>query len=269
MGLDNPRLSIVTVCLNRETTLPQALRSVREQDVTGVEHIVVDGGSTDGSLDHLKEAEELAVSAGIDFRWLSEPDKGIYDAMNKGLRMARGEIIGILNSDDYYEPDALKRVINATKSDSEAGIFYGYLRVIMENGKELQTLRYRYENYLLNLESGVFAGTQHPTCFVRNSVYKRIGMFDTQFPIAADYDFLIRAMRGDVGFHPIDEVLCNFRLGGASDRMNDYERFKQRDAIMLKNMLITEAQYAKRRNVLKYQRYKMLKQRILRLILRA
>jgi glycosyltransferase involved in cell wall biosynthesis len=257
-----PLVSVITVCRNSIATLAHAIDSVLGQSYRPIEYVIVDGASTDGTLDVIKGYESKFRSEKLQFRWKSEPDGGIYDAMNKGITMTSGSIIGILNSDDFYEPDTVRAVSEASVQFPEVGIFYGFLRVLMNDGQELQILRYRYENYLLNLQSGVFAGTQHPTCFVRRAVYEQIGGFDTQFSIAADYDLLVRAMKAGVPFYAIDKVLCNFRKGGASERMSEFERLKQRYGIMFKNGLLTAEEYGRKQNELRYKKYKEFKQRL-------
>jgi GT2 family glycosyltransferase len=179
--------------------------------------------------------------------------------------MARGDIIGLLNSDDYYEPHTLQTIADASREHPGVGIFYGLLRILLR-GKELQVYRYRYENYLLDLEMGVYAAAQHPTCFVRRAVYRQIGVFDTSFSIAADYDFLIRAMKSGIEFLPLDAVLSNYRLGGASDRMSDHERLKQRNAVLYKNGLLSEEEHLKRQKRMRYTKYRALKQRLAQLL---
>jgi len=255
-----PLLSIITVCRNSEATINQTFRSVYNQSYKNIEYIVVDGLSSDGTQDIISEYQRKFQSKGIGFQWVSEKDKGIYDAMNKGIAMSKGEIIGILNSDDFYEPGALERIASVALDRPQYGIFYGFLRVIMNDGRELQTYRYRYENYLLNTETKVLSGAQHPTCFVRRNVYDQIGGFDLQFPIAADYDFLLRAMKTGIKFYALNKVLCNFRLGGISDCMNDYERFNQRYGVLKKNNLLSESDAQRMKKYVKYQKYKAIKQ---------
>jgi glycosyltransferase involved in cell wall biosynthesis len=253
------KISIITVCRNRAATIGRTFESIIQQKYRPIQYVVVDGQSTDGTIEVIRDYAGKFANAGIPFEWKSEPDGGIYDAMNKGIVQSTGDVVGIINSDDYYEPDALTAVAGAAVENPQAGIFYGFLRVIMGNGQELQTYRYRYENYLNNRQSGVFSGTQHPTCFVRRKVYDQVGFFDTGFPIAADYDFLLRAHLADVDFMPLDRVLTNFSLGGASDTMSDYERFKQRYAIMFKNGLMSEEEYRKARKNVQYTWYKQIK----------
>ena len=268
MPLSNwPLISIITVCRNSANTLWRTFDSVLHQEYRDVDYVVVDGASTDGTLDVIKEYEMKFRSKGMRFRWISEPDDGLYDAMNKGIAMAKGSIIGILNSDDYYEPGTLQVIAEACANHPEVGIFYGFLRVLMD-GEEVLIYRYRYERYLLDLKTGIYSASQHPTCFVRRNVYDRVGVFDTQFPVAADHDFLIRAMKAGVKFHPLDAVLSNFSSGGAADQMSDYERLRERYGVFYKNGLLSGAEYRQKQGVLRYNKYKELKQKMVRLFFR-
>lgn len=262
-----PLVSIVTVCRNSSDTIRRALDSVLQQGYKNIDYIVVDGNSTDTTVNTLKAYEEKFRSVGIRFHWISEPDEGIYDAMNKGLRMVQGGIVGILNSDDYYESGAIEAVGKASCLYPEAGIFYGFLKAYFE-GEEVLVYRYRYERYLLNRQSGIYSAAQHPTCFVRRNVYDKIGLFDTQFSIAADHDFLIRASLAGVKFHALDLVLSNFNSGGASERMSDFIRIKERYGVWQKNGLLSADEYARFKNYLRYNKVNDIKQRITRRLFR-
>lgn len=255
-------ISIVTACLNSEKTISRTFDSILSQSFTKIEYIVVDGASTDSTPEIIKKYEKKFKSPKIIFKWNSESDKGLYDAINKGIAIANGKIIGILNSDDYYEFDALETIANAHIQHPDIGIFYGFLRV-MFNNSELVIHRYNYDNYLLNLQTGILAATQHPTCFVRREIYSSIGNFDTQFTVAADYDFLLRAKINGVNFFALNKIITNFSKGGMSDRMTDYQRFKQRYEILYKNKLISETEYQKQKKQLHYYRYKQMKQKII------
>jgi glycosyltransferase involved in cell wall biosynthesis len=253
-------LSIITVSYNSASTLARTFDSVLSQNFNGeIEYIVIDGASTDDTVSLIRQYEGLFSSCGIYFSWISEPDKGIYDAMNKGITMANGELVGILNSDDFYEPDTLKRVSEAAGKSPDADIIYGMLRVMLADGRELQIYRYRYDNYLLDLSCTVQSAAQHPTCFVRKRVYDEIGCFDTSFRTSADYDFLLRAMKNGVSFLALDHVLSNFSLGGATDHVDQYDMFEQRWRAQYKNGLLTEKEYNQRKRRLRYHLYKRIK----------
>lgn len=250
--------TIITVCLNSEKTIRRTLDSVLRQTCRDYEYLVLDGGSRDRTVAILEEYVSRFADKGVGFHWQSGRDDGIYDAMNKGITRARGTIIGIINSDDYYEEEALETVKYASQQAPEAAVYYGLLRVIFK-GRELNIQRFNYDAFLLDLETGIHTSGQHPSCFVRKSAYDRIGGFDTQFKIAADYDLLIRVAKERLAFFPIDAVLANFSRGGASDKMKDYSRFQQRYGIWLKNNLITEEEYKKLMKQTKYTYLKELK----------
>lgn len=260
--------TVITVCRNSGKTISRAFDSVIAQTYEKFEYILIDGASTDRTLDVVAGYKEKFACRNINFRWISEPDDGIYDAMNKGIALANGDLIGILNSDDFYEPRALEIVAGEAAKRPECGVFYGFLRV-WKADRELLIYRYRYENYLLDLSTGIYSAAQHPTCFVRAEVYRRVGGYDTQFFIAADHDFLIRSMLAGVVFHPIGEVLSNFTSGGASDRMSDYQRHRQRYAIFFKNGLISKSEFDSKGRELRYKKYKELKQKLARLVFRV
>ncbi|HET6547092.1 MAG TPA: glycosyltransferase, partial [Solirubrobacter sp.] len=137
---DLPSLTIITPCLNAAATLPATFASVRAQAYPGLEHIVVDGGSTDGTLDVLRAAEGV--------RWISEPDRGLSHALNKGIAMATGDVIGELNADDVYEPGALAAVGAALRDRPEAMWLTGYCRIIDGDGREIRQPVTAYKNWL-------------------------------------------------------------------------------------------------------------------------
>jgi glycosyltransferase involved in cell wall biosynthesis len=261
----SPFLTIITVCLNSAKTIRHTFESVLAQNFSDFEYIVIDGGSTDGTIDIIKEYEEKFNIRGIDFQWSSGSDHGIYDAMNKGIALATGELVGIINSDDYYEKNAFVNLENTFKSEKNGDVYYGFMRVLFD-GKELVTYRYNFDTFLLNPETGVYTSAQHSSCFAKKAVYESIGMFDTQFKIAADYDFLIRVAKNKLKFVAIDAILANFSRGGANDQMTDYDRFSQRYKIWYKNGLISEKKYKKLMKQTKYSFLKAVKTRIVKII---
>lgn len=206
------KISVVTAVFNRVDTVADALASVRAQRGAEVEHLVIDGGSTDGTLARLRTArDELAVL-------VSEPDGGIYDALNKGIRLATGDVVGFLHADDVYEsPDSLARVAAAFE-DPSVGAVYGDL-VYVRKGDTSRVVRYwrAGERSADDLARGWMP--PHPTFYVRRAIYQRLGMFDTRFRISADYDCVLRFLgRGGVKAVYLPTVLVRMRLGGISNR---------------------------------------------------
>jgi len=205
-------VSVITAVYNARDTVSQALQSLFTQSYPAIESIVIDGASSDGTLQVL-EALRPRLSVLV-----SEPDMGIYDALNKGIRRASGDVVGFLHADDEYaHPRAIAHVAAAFE-DSAVDAVYGNL-VYVRRDDTSKVLRY--------WRAGSFSSRAlrrgwmppHPTFFVRREIYERLGDFDIQFRIAADYDSILRFLaRGDVRVHYLDEVLVRMRLGGASNR---------------------------------------------------
>ena len=206
-----PQISIITVVYNAVETLPSCINSVAGQNVNA-EHIVVDGQSNDGTQGILEVAQ---LDGKI--RYISEPDDGIYDAMNKGLRMAQGEIIGILNADDLYaSPDVLQQVIH-TFTDTNIDSCYGDL---------VYTERYDTDTITRYWKAGKFRRNAfyngwmppHPTFFVRRHIYEKYGLFNLNLGTAADYELMLRFLfKHRVSSHYIPSLLIKMRNGGASN----------------------------------------------------
>lgn len=200
--------SIITVTYNSRTFLSETIQSVLSQDCADFEYILVDGGSTDGTLEILKD-----FAAGDSrIRWISEPDDGISDAFNKGIRMATGDIIGILNSDDTYTEVALGAVAAAFGADPACDVVHGDM------------IRFQDDTPLFKLKPAPVDNRvwhdmplNHPATFVRRSAYDLIGLFDTGLKVAMDYELVLRLYRAGCRFRYLDQVLAHMRYGGASD----------------------------------------------------
>jgi len=224
------KISVITAVYNNRDTLAAALDSALSQTHDEVELIVIDGGSTDGTLDVLRSyADRLAVL-------VSEPDQGIYDALNKGIRLASGEVVGFLHSDDLFaDGDVLSRIATAF-ADPVVGAVYGDLLYVRKVNPD-QVVRYWRAG---GFSPGKLARgwmPPHPTFYVRRSVYERLGLFDTNYRIGADYDCILRFLgRFGVQVWYIPEVLVKMRVGGASNRsLKNILRKSQEDYRALKN----------------------------------
>lgn len=196
-----PIVTIITVVLNGEKYLEQTFKSIFNQSYSNIEYIVIDGGSKDNTIDIIEKYTNQ-----IDF-WQSEPDKGLYFAMNKGIGLAKGELIGILNADDYYTEDAVNLVVEDYLK-TNADVFHGDMLLLTDN----ESVKMKPDFSKMMQQPSVF----HPTCFVKKVVYDKIGSFDTKYKISADYDFLLRCIKHKFIFNYIPEVLCHFRPGGMS-----------------------------------------------------
>lgn len=197
-----PLISIITVVYNGGKSLEKAVLSVASQSYRHIEYIVIDGGSTDNTLEIIKKHEQHIS------RWISEKDNGIADAMNKGVKMATGDLIGFLNADDWLEEGAIEKVAAAYDTNT---VVYGDVRFWDKN---IQT-KTTNSNHL-RLRQGMTIA--HPAAYVPLSVYKSHGLFNTDFKVAFDYDFILRIHMAGVPFKNIHSVLVNMSLGGLSDK---------------------------------------------------
>ncbi|CUS77996.1 glycosyltransferase family 2 protein [Candidatus Kryptobacter tengchongensis] len=198
-----PLITVITVVLNGEKYLEQTIQSVINQTYPNVEYIIIDGGSTDGTLDIIKKYEDE-----IDY-WVSERDKGISDAFNKGITTALGEIIGIINADDWYELNAVNIVV-AQFLDKRVDVVHGMLRYWYKADK---TELFFGNDALLFKEMTI----NHPTTFVSSKCYKRFGLFREDFRCAMDYEWLLRVKINGATFLYINQVIANMRSSGKSD----------------------------------------------------
>jgi glycosyltransferase involved in cell wall biosynthesis len=241
--LDEIKFTIITVCYNSEKTIERTFESILNQTYENIEYIVIDGNSTDKTVDIIKKFSKKFTDKGIDFKWLSESDNGIYDAMNKGINISSGDIIGIINSDDWYRDDIISLINKYYKKEPDTDIFYGDLLKVIDNET---MLGFGYIN-LKNIQS---LRLNHPTMFVKKQVYKELGNYDTNFKIGADRDFVFRALNNNLKFKKLDEIISYFSLEGVS---NEYDSFKQ-----LLNRIIEELHILKKNNINKIKIYKII-----------
>lgn len=238
--------SIITVTYNSEDTVRNTIESVLNQTYKNYEYIIVDGNSKDNTLNIIKEYEERFEGK---LKYISEPDSGIYDAMNKGIRMAKGKIIGIINSDDWYEKEALENVINEYQGDDYI-VYYGYMRTIDKmNGKEIRCAIYSHE-YIEEMM------INHPTVFVNKKVYEEFGLFNCEYKSSADYELMIRYVREKkIKFIPILKIQANFRTGGmsdSSDALCETMKIKKKYGYMNTFQYIASIIYLKGRKLMRY-----------------
>lgn len=203
--------TIITVCFNSEKTIERTIQSVLHQTCQDYEYIIIDGASTDGTMEMVRKYEPLFEGR---MRWISEPDKGIYDAMNKGIQMASGELIGIVNSDDYYEPDALS-IMKRLYTGYEYSILYGAVRAV-ENGKEVMV-------YIKNHEFIEQDMITHPSCFITKKLYDKFGLYSLKYPYSADYEFMLRIRNKEqIKYYKTYDIITNFSNGGISNGVKAY-----------------------------------------------
>ena len=206
------KLSIVTSVYNNSKSISSAINSVLSQKDINLEYIIIDGGSTDGTVDIIKSY------GGKITKFISEPDKGIYDAMNKGIRMASGDVIGILNSDDMYADDAVLKDVAETFERTGADAVYGDL-VYVDKDDTNKVVRYWKSG---PYKPGSFRKgwhPAHPALFVRKAIYDKYGVFDTSFDISADFELMLRFFeKHSIKTVYLPRVLVKMRMGGESNR---------------------------------------------------
>lgn len=221
MTATKTKISVITVCRNAEATIEKTVASVLRQKKVGIEYIVIDGNSTDNTVKILEKYQH-----GIDLL-ISEDDKGIYDAMNKGIERANGELIGILNADDWYEDGVLEVLLNQETQWKDADIVAGSIR-------RVDPVR-GSEKIIMRSEVGTLGAANpsvlHPGTFVKKELYRSAGLYDRRYSISADYEFFCRARKRGGNVVYSDEIFTNVAVGGASETMSgllkkNYDHFR-------------------------------------------
>ncbi|MBS3992792.1 MAG: glycosyltransferase [Bacteroidetes bacterium] len=205
------RISVITATYNCSKTIALCLQSIQNQKID-IEHLCIDGNSTDGTLDILVKQKKTNIKI------ISEPDKGIYDALNKGIKIASGDIIGILHADDeFYNDDTISKISNSFK-ETDADVIYGDLvyTSVHNTSKIIRYWKSRVFNKYL-LKKGWMP--PHPTVFMKKEVYHRHGLFDLNYKIAADYDYMLRVFSDpDLKITYLPIVITRMRMGGSSNK---------------------------------------------------
>ena len=183
------KISVITAVYNAEKTIADTINSVIAGGHDNIEHIIIDGGSTDGTLELIKSLEHDKL------KWISEKDSGIYDAMNKGIRLATGDYISTLNADDYYVDSIIGEVVKILEGYPETEIFHGDICYLKGNGSFI------FPSHMKDAVKGTLRKcVHHPSSFVSRNVYDRLGMYDTSYRVSADSDFFCRCRTNDVKF---------------------------------------------------------------------
>lgn len=216
------KISIITPVFNNKDFIEECIKSVESQSYLDMEHIIIDGGSTDGTLEILKKYKDK-------IKVVSEKDRGSYDAMNKGINLAEGDIIGILNSDDiYFNKKVLKKVADCF-IDKNIGACYGDLIFVKKNNLNKLVRYWKAGEYI---ESKLNYGWMppHPTFFVRKSIYDKYGVFNLNFKLASDYELILRLLKiHKIKIKYIPEILVKMRTGGRGSKnllLRMHERMK-------------------------------------------
>lgn len=223
------KVSIITAVFNNKKTITDCLKSVWEQSYPDIEHIVIDGGSTDGTQ---QEIEKYKYKLGY---YNSEPDGGIYDAFNKGIRRATGDVVGILNSDDLLSSvDTVKTIVQAFKT-SNADLVYGK-GVFVNQGNVKRIERIYPSNPFKKIYLSFGWIPLHPTIYVRREIYLKYGLYNTSYAIAGDYEISLRWFQND-NIHKffLNARIVRMRLGGKSTTLNLQKRKSAEDYKIIKD----------------------------------
>ncbi len=223
------KISLITVTYNSEKYLSHCIDSVQKQTYKNIEHIIIDGKSTDNTVDIIRKYESnLAV-------WISEPDRGMYDAINKGIKLATGDIIGILNSDDMLASENVIESIVQTFEEEQVDSVFGDLQYV---DKEMSGRVFRVwkgKKYSRNLfKMGWMPG--HPTFYIKRSLIEQFGGYENHYYTAADYEFMARYLfKHKISSHYLPKLIVNMRTGGASNKnINQRFRANRRDYLAMK-----------------------------------
>lgn len=201
------RVSIITICYNSEAVIRRTIESVLAQTYDNIEYLIVDGASKDATVQIAESYRERLEAKGFTYRIISEPDEGIYDAMNKGIALAEGEIIGLLNSGDWYEPQTVS-VVTETFEKQQCELMFANIRMHKADGSAF-VKKARIRKFQTSRD------WNHPTTFVKATVYKshpfrKLGIHD-------DYGFYLQVRKEGIKIVTVDKVLANFVMGGASN----------------------------------------------------
>lgn len=205
------KVSIITVCFNRSATIEQSIFSVLHQDYPNVEYIVIDGASTDGTAKIIEKYSDRIS------KYISEPDKGMYDAINKGLALASGDIVGLMHSDDvFYDNEVISRVVNTFENNPNTDAVYGN-GIYVTNDEEQKIVRNRIggEYDFERLKSGWLP--LHPTVYIKRTILEKYGDYNLDFKIASDTEFLLRYLfKHKINITYLNAYIVKMRMGGLS-----------------------------------------------------
>ncbi|MBD0831209.1 glycosyltransferase family 2 protein [Aestuariibaculum sediminum] len=223
-----PLVSIITITYNSESTIRDTIESILNQTYCKIEYVIIDGASNDNTLSIINSYKETILKKGISLKLVSENDNGIADAWNKGLRLCSGNIIGILNSDDWYENNAIEKVVSCLNVDKPE-LSYGICKRVDIHKNVVETMDRVFNPKRIYLNFGF----SHTTCFATKKLYSQIGFFKEDYKIALDTDFLLRAFKQNIKFKRCSNITY-MRLGGISTNFKS-KALKEHERAMLNN----------------------------------
>ena len=217
------KITIITVCVNAEKTIKDTIESVLKQSYKDFEYIIVDGKSSDDTLKIISKYDDKRI------RLISEKDKGLYDAMNKGIKLATGEIIGTINSDDILASEDIFQTI-IDNFDENTDVIYANIKYYNEDFSKVK------RDFISGTKENDYFCPAHPSMYVRKEIYERIGTYNTSYKIASDFDFMVRCNLNNVRYKYIDKYFVYMRYGGKSNGFVGYlENYKECFEILRQN----------------------------------
>lgn len=228
MKVNRPLFSIATPCWNSVSTIERTLKSVLIQDFKDYEYIIVDGGSTDGTLEILKKYESLFEGR---MTWVSEPDKGLYDAFNKGIARSNGIYCWNVNADDYIDAHALSNLakfIQSNKYEDNCPVISGVLNFVSRDGVNIYSQFKSNSQYMVECFKKDHIGVPHPATIVPKMIYEKYGVYDIYYKICGDVDWFHRVYTAGVNFVFVDFILINMADGGVSNAYNYRKSLRDR-----------------------------------------
>jgi len=208
--MNNPLISIITVCFNSEKSIRSTIESILNQTYTNIEYVIVDGNSSDKTVEIITSYKTAFMNKGISYKWVSEPDMGIYDAMNKGTSMAAGEYINVIGSDDWFELNTMEIIANSA-SEISADYFHGDIKVYSSSKKFLKVRKAGSRKDMIK-EMSFF----HPSSFIKKAVIDDMRGYSMHYTICSDYDLILRILNKNYVVHHVDKILANVSYGGVS-----------------------------------------------------
>ena len=217
------KITIITVCVNAEKTIKDTIESVLKQSYKDFEYIIVDGKSSDDTLKIISKYDDKRI------RLISEKDKGLYDAMNKGIKLATGDIIGTINSDDILaSEDVFQTVID--NFDENTDVIYANIKYYNEDFSKVK------RDFISGTKENDYFCPAHPSMYVRKQIYEKIGTYNINYKIAADFDFMVRCNLNNVRYKYIDKYFVYMRYGGKSNGFVGYlENYKECFEVLRQN----------------------------------
>lgn len=210
--MKNNTFSIVTAVYNGADFIEDNILSVKNQDYPAIEHIIIDGGSKDGTVDIIKK-----YAGTYNLKWVSEKDRGVYDAFNKGFTMATGDVYAWLDGDNYFRPNIIGVIAGIFQQDPSIDIVHGDIEMVSHDGKPINIYKAPAVSFRNALIKNTGAIPLQPAAFFKKDLYKKSGGFDLRYPVAADHDFWLKVLKDNPKVYCYNGIVGSYRRGNATN----------------------------------------------------